>query len=428
MNSSPRTMHIVLNDVAEDSRVLKCAWSLANAGWDVLVCGARPSHHDDQLKIGYAIIERVHLKIVVKQSTFAFILRALRYYKRKFQAKFLPSVPPVIPNLLRSRLTLKPIALEFKPDVIHAHDYTALPVAGALVEYLATQGHTAELIYDAHEYVPGVSHLTAPLKKVYIREEKRYSAVATTVLSVSEGMSDLLIPHLELRNRPELVANDPLFEGQQPCIRNLRHDCNIDATTPLLVYSGAVAPQRGLSTVLEALKELPGVNLALIANPKNQTVLDLQSEYEQLKDRFHVLPYVPNSELVSYLSTGDIGLIPIHHKLNHEISLITKFGEYMQARLPIVVSDVRTMATEVKRLGNGEVFIAEDVVDFTAVVKKVLANKAKYQSAYTDEVLRERSWERQAENLVAIYNRIAKATPTARAHLPFAVFTVQTPQ
>ena len=104
-------MHIVLNDVAEDSRVLKCAWSLANAGWDVLVCGARPSHHDDQLKIGYAIIERVHLKIVVKQSTFAFILRALRYYKRKFQAKFLPSVPPVIPNLLRSRLTLKPIAL-----------------------------------------------------------------------------------------------------------------------------------------------------------------------------------------------------------------------------------------------------------------------------------------------------------------------------
>jgi glycosyltransferase involved in cell wall biosynthesis len=173
---------------------------------------------------------------------------------------------------------------------------------------------------------------------------------------------------------------------------------------------------------------MPEVHLALIANPKNQTVLDLQSQYADLKDRFHVLPYVPSSELVSYLSTGDIGLIPIHHKLNHEISLITKFGEYMQARLPIVVSDVRTMAAEVKRLGNGEVFIAEDVADFAVAVKKVLAYKTKYQSTYSEEVLRERSWERQAENLISIYNRVANAQPVARTHMPFTVITEQARQ
>ena len=428
MNTSPRTMHIVFNSVTEDSRVLKCAWSLANAGWEVLVCGARPGYQDDQLKIGYATIDRVNLKVVMKQNLIAFVLRAIRFYKRKFQAKFLPDLPPAIPNLSRARATLKPIALSFKPDVIHAHDYTALPVAGALVEYLAAEGHAAQLIYDAHEYVPGVSHLTALLKKVYIREEKRYSAQAATVLSVSEGMSDLLIPHLEIKKRPELVANDPLFEGQEPSPRNMRQDCGVDSQTPLIVYSGAVAPQRGLATVLEALKVLPDVHLALIANPKNQTVIDLQSQFIALKDRFHVLPYVPNSELVSYLSSGDIGLIPIHHKLNHEISLITKFGEYMQAKLPIVVSDVRTMAAEVRRLGNGEVFIAEDVADYVVATKKVLADKAKYQSVYTDEVLRERSWELQAENLVKIYNRIADAAPTARPHLPFKIITTPAPQ
>jgi glycosyltransferase involved in cell wall biosynthesis len=428
MNTAPRTMHIVFNSVTEDSRVLKCAWSLANAGWEVLVCGARPGYQDDQLKIGYATIDRLHLKVVMKQNFIAFVLRAIRFYKRKFQAKFLPDVPPAIPNLNRSRSTLKPIALSFKPDVIHAHDYTALPLAGALVEYLASTGHAAQLIYDAHEYVPGVSHLTGPLKKVYIRDEKRYSAIAATVLSVSEGMSDLLLPHLEITKRPELVANDPLFEGQELSPRNMRQDCGVDLQTPLLVYSGAVAPQRGLATVLDALKLLPDVHLVLIANPKNQTVLDLQSQYATLKDRFHVLPYVPNSELVSYLSTGDIGLIPIHHKLNHEISLITKFGEYMQARLPIIVSDVRTMAAEVKRLGNGEVFVAQDVEDFAAAVRKVLGNKAKYQSVYSDEVLKERSWELQAENLVKIYNRIADAKPTARAHLPFKITIGQAPR
>jgi glycosyltransferase involved in cell wall biosynthesis len=95
----------------------------------------------------------------------------------------------------------------------------------------------------------------------------------------------------------------------------------------------------------------------------------------------------------------------------------------MQARLPIVVSDVRTMAAEVKRLGNGEVFIAEDVADFVVAVKKVLADKGQYQSVYTEKVLIERSWELQAENLVKIYNRIADAKPTARAHMPFKVTT-----
>ena len=135
-------------------------------------------------------------------------------------------------------------------------------------------------------------------------------------------------------------------------------------------------PQRGLSTVITALSKLPGVHLALIANPENATVKALQIEASAVADRFHVIPYVTNSELVSFLSTANIGLIPLHHKLNHEISLITKFGEYMQAKLPIIVSDVKTMAAEVRRLKNGEVFIAENVKGLVSMgeVKDIIAN------------------------------------------------------
>ena len=100
----------------------------------------------------------------------------------------------------------------------------------------------------------------------------------------------------------------------------------------------------------------------------------------------------------------------------------------MQAKLPIVVSDVRTMAAEVRRLGNGEVFIAEDVEDFTQAVRKVLANKAYYQGAYTEEVLQERSWERQADNMIRIYNRIADVSPVIREHLPFTIVNRQEPR
>ena len=87
-------------------------------------------------------------------------------------------------------------------------------------------------------------------------------------------MNELLMPHLQITRTPDIVANDPLVEGQQPSKRNLRNDCGISADVPLLVYSGAVAPQRGVGDVLHALRKMPDVHLALIANPKNATVIN----------------------------------------------------------------------------------------------------------------------------------------------------------
>jgi glycosyltransferase involved in cell wall biosynthesis len=421
MKAAPKALHIVLNGVVEDSRVLKCAWSLGNAGWDVLVCGSTPTGKPDTLSIGYAKIERLPIKIVIKQRFLAKYLRSIRKRLRKIIAKLLPKSNSKIPNLQRAQKAIKPMALEFSPDVIHAHDYTALPIATEIVQLLRAQGKHVSLIYDAHEYVPGVSHLTKPLANAYTKAERTGVKISDAVLSVSEPMSDLLMPHLQIENRPIIVANDPLVAGQQRAKRNLRKECGLDKKTPLLVYSGAVAPQRGISTAIEALRMMPNVHLALIANPENATVKQLQADAVDIADLFHVLPYVPNSELVSFLSTANVGLIPLHHKLNHEISLITKFGEYMQAKLPIVVSDVKTMSAEVKRLKNGEVFKAEDVAGFVTATKKILANQKKYRKVYTRSVLGERSWERQAKVLVDLYNHVAGVKPKPRKAKSFTV-------
>ena len=421
MKAAPKALHNELNEVVEDSRVLKCAWSLGNAGWDVLVCGSTPSGMVDKLSIGYAEIRRLQIKYVINQRLIAKLLRKSRQRARRIAEKFFPKLKPTIPNYQRSQRALKPIILKFSPDVIHAHDYTALPIATEITEQLRAQGKKVSLIYDAHEYVPGVSHLTKPLANAYTKAERAGVKVADAVLSVSEPMSDLLMPHLQIKKRPIIVANDPLVAGQQKAKRNLRKECGLDKKTPLLVYSGAVAPQRGVSTAIEALRKMPNVHLALIANPENATVKQLQEDAADIADRFHVVPYVPNSELVSFLSTANIGLIPLHHKLNHEISLITKFGEYMQAKLPIVVSDVKTMSAEVKRLKNGEVFKAEDVAGFVTATNKILANEKKYRKVYTKSVLGERSWERQAKVLVDLYNKVAGVKPKPRKVKPFTV-------
>jgi len=225
--NAPRTLHIVLNGVSEDSRVLKCAWSLGNAGWDVVVAGATPFTYSDEFDIGYAKVIRLPLKIVLSKSLVAKIARRARYYKRRIEHYLRLKRTTGVPNLGRAVRSLTPLVLEFKPDVIHAHDYTALPIAAELINKLKEIGFESHLVYDAHEYVPGVAHLNRQLSTLYSNIERREAKRAAAILSVSEGMSDLLIPHLEISKRPEIVANDPLVEGQEKSSRNLRADLGL---------------------------------------------------------------------------------------------------------------------------------------------------------------------------------------------------------
>ena len=138
-------------------------------------------------------------------------------------------------------------------------------------------------------------------------------------------------------------------------------------------------------------------------------------------DRVHVLPFVANAEVTSYLRTADIGLIMNTHHVNHEMSTPTKFSEYAHANLPIVGSDVKFLAAELRRIGNGEVYISGDVSSFVEAVKKVTANPTKYTTNYSQEMLDERSWESQSVKLLELYGQLTNCEPGRFTSTEFSV-------
>lgn len=124
-----------------------------------------------------------------------------------------------------------------------------------------------------------------------------------------------------------------------------------------------------------------------------------------MDDRLHIVPYVPHYQVVRFLAAADLGVILIHHWPNHEIALITKFFEYSHARLPLVVSDVKTMGSMVEQTGQGEVFRAEDVEDYVRAVKSVLGDAERYRSVYDKPGLLDQwTWEAQADVLDEVYS------------------------
>jgi glycosyltransferase involved in cell wall biosynthesis len=336
-------------------------------------------------------------------------------------------------------LAFAPVVNEIDPDLIHAHDFHMVGMGARLAAELSTPERRVRWIYDAHEYLRGIevpknSDVRARMRRrMLVGVEREYIGLADGVVTVSEGIATKLAEDHQLRRRPHVILNAPVIAAGNASDstgsaagsahttatastrRSLRADCALADDVPLLLYSGGMSPRRGVATAIDALAHLPEAHLALIAREDDPDIPALRNRAHAggVADRLHVLPYVPVDEVVPYISSATIGLVPILRLPNHELSLITKYFEYLHAALPIVTSDVREMAAETRRLNVGEVFTAGDPKSLADAVDRVLADLGSYRAVYqgSNDPRPSTSWAGQADRLDALYREITGTEP-----------------
>jgi glycosyltransferase involved in cell wall biosynthesis len=329
------------------------------------------------------------------------------------------------PGVWEQEFGYGPAIDRLEPDVVHANDFMMLAVAARAKVRALAAGRPMRVVWDAREYLPGMSPWSfhPRWKPAHVALEREFAPYADAVVTVSEPLADMLAADFSLTEPPAIVLNAPVvLDPPRTCARDLRQDCGIDSDTPLVVYSGGAAPQRGLEVMIDALPQLPGVHTAFVVLPPGtdrlgEYVAGLveRAQAAGVDDRVHFLTYVDSDEVVSYLAGADLGVFPGLPFLNHTISLITKFLEYSQARLPIVVSNLKTMAETVTQTGQGEVFEPEDVPSYVAAVSKVLADPAAYRHAYDDpDRMHAWTWEPQADRLDEVYRTVLARGPRVR--------------
>jgi glycosyltransferase involved in cell wall biosynthesis len=333
------------------------------------------------------------------------------------------------PRLFDFELAFGEVIDQLRPDLIHANDFYMLGVGARAALRARAAGHDVKLVWDAHELVSGLKSRAPNIRwlPAHIAHEREYARYADATITVSDELAQTLQTEHRLRERPTVVLNAPEVHAAGPAAApDIRKLCEVDAHTPLLVYSGAAAQQRGLDIMVEALPQVPDVHVALVVTlPPSRYVQSLLDKATGLgvADRLHLVPYVPYDQVVAFLSGADAGVIPIHHWPNHEIALITKFFEYAHARLPMIVSDVRTMGMTTRELGQGEVFRAEDIEDYVRTVKLVLSDLPRYRQAYDRPGLLETwTWEAQSKVLDDVYTRLVPD-----AHRPARLVASETP-
>lgn len=275
-------------------------------------------------------------------------------------------------------------------DVVHAHDYTALRAGATLAEERGVP-----LIYDTHELWSGRPREYRPTPLLDRRErriEGELGSRATAVLTVGDGVARALHQrygwdHVTVvRNTfPRATPGEPLGGPRG------------------LIYAGRLAAYRELETVAAASERLAGIGLPVaLRGPADPTWL---ASFDTKATRIE-LP-CPPEEVTAHLAAA--GLVLVTHSdrwENHRLALPNKLFHAVQAGVPVVATDVGELAATVRQYGLGTLYTPGDPDALVEAARAAVADYAALTQAVRDAA-DELNWDTDAARLLAVYDRLA---------------------
>lgn len=292
--------------------------------------------------------------------------------------------------------------VELQPDLIIC-DVHLLHLARRVADRFRGQGRRVAVLYDAREYVYGLASDDPNVLQGFPALEAEHIRDCDAVVTVCEPIAEFLRDTYDIP-LPPLVPNAPI--GNLPEVgrpMTIRDFLDIDPEAPLLAYAGGLSYHRGVHDAVEALTQLPGVHLAVGARRPSSYTLELDEQARRLgvRDRLHFVPFAPTHEVAEYLASATAAIFPFLPVGNHNWAAPNKYFESVQARLPILTSNMEWLGERVTRLGIGEVFEHSNPTSLAEAVTKLLGDVDTYRARITDDLVAEHTFEHFSDNLVA---------------------------
>lgn len=314
-----RVALICISPLQHDSRVLRHAALLAHAGYEVRIFAQAPLPAAPPTPVtvlpGPGSDTRVRLGMVLRQAP----------------ASLLPISADALYWGSLTKLAARRELLRFRPDLVIANDWRALPIAHA-----AKQACNARIIYDSHEFASEEFadswrwRLLA--RRHVVRIEERYIREANAVVTVSDGIADALAKRYGLA-RPTVISNTPAW--QETAFRPTGNPVTV-------LYHGAIVPRRGLETLIESVALWPDRFRLVIRGP-TQAGFDqhLRALAGSLGERIIFEPAVSPDQVVTAAAQADIGIFLLSNSTTHaRFAMPNKIFEYIQAGLMVISSDL----------------------------------------------------------------------------------------
>jgi glycosyltransferase involved in cell wall biosynthesis len=317
------------------------------------------------------------------------------YHTKRFKLLF--NKGPLFYANLNLRLFI--YLIQSKEDIILSNDLDTLPAC-----WLAASLRKKKLVYDSHELFPELPELiNRPLvKKFWSFLERNLINRIDLGITVSPSIAEY---YMNLYHIPfEVIKNVGKFRFDYEL-----EDIQKGADNKIIIYQGALNIGRGIELVIQSMAFIDHAVLIIAGTGDIERRLKGLVAELGFDNKVKFTGRLSFEELWQYTRNADLGIsLEEDLGLNYRYALPNKLFDYIQARLPVVVSDLPEMKRIVNNYKIGEVLSQRLPEKLAEIITRMLVidiPAGKY-SPKLALAARELCWEKEEEKLRILFKQL----------------------
>lgn len=296
----------------------------------------------------------------------------------------------------------KDIVLDFKPDIVVAHDLPMLAPACVLAKK-----YNAKIIYDSHELFVEQGFFKIE-KKVWQKIEEKYINDVNHVITINQSIADELARRYQLENIAVVSNAYPYRKTKSGETQKINRFGKADIKH-WIIFQGGLIKKRNLKLLIQSFVFVDkDIGLVILGDGYLKEKLKKFAARLGLKDRIVFIDAVLQNELIDMTSAADVGIIPYSANcLNNYYCTPNKLFEFIMAGIPIIAFDLPEIKKVLETYQCGMIIKSQEPKAIGFEIND-LFRTGKW-AALQQGVIHAReqmTWESQEKELVSVYQQV----------------------
>lgn len=281
------------------------------------------------------------------------------------------------------------ILLFSKKELLLSNDLDTL-----LPNFLVSKIQRKKLIFDSHELFSEIPELVhrKTVKVVWLGLEKLLIPKLKNAYTVCQSIANYYLENYNTRFN--VIPNFPIK-------KNTASKQVLNSNKKVIIYQGAVNIGRGLELMIDTMQYLDGYLLLIVGTGDIINDLKNKTTKEKLEGKVQFYGQISPSELDQLTPNAVLGIsLEEDLGLNYRYALPNKIFDYIQAEVPILVSDLPEMKNIVEKHAVGEVLQIRDPQQIANQIKKMVAKNFTKQLKRAKQKL---IWQQNEQELISLF-------------------------
>jgi len=178
----------------------------------------------------------------------------------------------------------------------------------------------------------------------------------------------------------------------------------------VFLYQGAINPFRGIDKAILAMHHLENVIFKIAGDGPGKKEYENLVLKEKLQDKVQFLGKLKPEDLIKVTLTADLGMsIEENGGESYFYSLPNKVLDCIQARVPLIMSNLPEMTAIKKQFNVGEIILNHDPKVIAEAISKVLVRGRENYKPELEKAAELLCWENEEAKLLSVFEKANSA-------------------